>query len=110
MYCECKLASDAGRTPADGGDGHDWSAAEAYQHVRKLCQARRAWRQISCIFQPCKKVIVSQKETFDRAVEHNNLYIMVAFKCCDDLIQLRDGLRTKNVQGRVVKRNSPVGW
>jgi hypothetical protein len=53
---------------------------------------------------------VSQEETFDRAVENNNLYSMVGFEFRDDLTQLRDGLGAKDIQGRVVKRNSPVGW
>jgi hypothetical protein len=76
---------------------------------RKLRQARRAWRQINCVFRLCEKVIVRQEETLDGAVEDDDLYIIVGFECRDDLVQLRNGLGANDIQGRVVKRNAPVG-
>jgi len=52
---------------------------------------------------------VRQEETVDGAVEDDDLYVFVRFECRDDLVQLRHGLRAKDIQGRVVKRNAPVG-
>jgi hypothetical protein len=52
---------------------------------------------------------VRQEETLDGAVEDNDLYIIVGFECRDDLVQLWNGLGAKDIQGRVVKRNAPVG-
>src|SRR6266568_9501514 len=51
-----------------------------------------------------------QKEPLHRAVKDDHFDVLVSFERCDDLIQLRNGLRTKDIQGRVVKRNPPVGW
>ena len=51
-----------------------------------------------------------QKETLDGAVKYNNLYLIIGFERRDNLIQLWNGFRTKDIQGRMVKCNPPVGW
>ena len=50
------------------------------------------------------------KEALDGAVEYDNLYVLISFECRDDLVQLRNGLGPKDIQGRMVKRHSPVEW
>ena len=51
-----------------------------------------------------------QKEALDGAVKDDDLYVLVGFECGDDLIQFRNRLRAKDIQGRMVERNSPVRW
>ena len=38
-----------------------------------------------------------QKEALNGAVENNNLYLLVSFERRDNLIQLRNGLRPKDI-------------
>jgi hypothetical protein len=58
----------------------------------------RAWRE-NCS---------ASKKAIDGAVENDNLYIVVGFQRRDDLVQLRDGLGPKDIQGRMVERHSPI--
>src|SRR5215467_14343055 len=51
---------------------------------------------------------MSQKEPWHLAVKDDHFDIRVLFNRCDDLIQLRNGFRTEDVERRVVKRDSPV--
>jgi hypothetical protein len=51
-----------------------------------------------------------QEETIDGAIEDNDFYVIIRFQCRDDLVQLRYGFGTKDIQGRVVKGNTPVRW
>ena len=56
----------------------------------------------------CEKIIVRQEKTVDGAVDDDNLYIAVGFQRRDDRVQLRDGLGSKDIQRRMVKRYSPI--
>jgi hypothetical protein len=51
---------------------------------------------------------MSQKETFNGTVKNHHFDMLVRFECRDDLVQLRNGFRTENVERRVVKRDSPI--
>src|SRR5215472_5134095 len=51
---------------------------------------------------------MSQKETLNGTVKSHHFDMLVSFECRDDLVQLRNGFRTENVERRVVKRDSPV--
>jgi len=51
-----------------------------------------------------------QEEAIDGAVEDHDFYVIVRFQCRDDLVQLRHGLWAKDIQRRVVKGDTPVGW
>src|SRR5215831_1984110 len=53
---------------------------------------------------------MSQKETLNSAVKNHDFNVLVILECRDDLIQLRNGLRTENVERRVVECDSPIGW
>ena len=50
------------------------------------------------------------KEALDRTIENHSLYLLIRFECRDDVIQLWNGLRAKDIQRRVVECNSPVEW
>src|SRR6185295_7812055 len=49
-----------------------------------------------------------QKESFDRAVKDNYFDVLVRFDRRDDLIELRNGVRTENIQRRMVNGYSPI--
>ena len=49
-----------------------------------------------------------QEEAFDGAVEDDHFYVFVGFECGDDLIQLRNGLRAKDIERRMINRYSPI--
>src|SRR6266478_204422 len=51
---------------------------------------------------------MNQKETFDGAVKDNHLDSVVSFDCRDDLVHLRKHFGAEDVEGRVVKRDSPI--
>ena len=51
---------------------------------------------------------MSPKETLNGTVKSHHFDMLVSFECRDDLVQLRNGFRTENVERRVVKRDSPV--
>jgi hypothetical protein len=51
---------------------------------------------------------VCQEEALNRAVENDNLHFFVGFERRDDLVELRDCFRPKNVERRVVERDAPV--
>ena len=51
-----------------------------------------------------------QEEALDGAVEDDDLYLLVGFERGDDLIQLRNVFRTKDIQRRMIKCHAPVRW
>jgi len=51
---------------------------------------------------------MSQKEPFDRAVEDDHLDVSVRFRARNDLVQLRNGRRTEDVERRMIDRYPPI--
>src|SRR5580693_298134 len=51
---------------------------------------------------------MNQKEAFDSTVKDHHLNLLVRFDCRDDLVHLREHLRTEDVERRMVKRDSPI--
>src|SRR5882724_6645082 len=51
---------------------------------------------------------MNQKETFDGAVKDNHLNSVVSFDCRDDLVHLRKHFGAEDVEGWIVKRDSPI--
>src|SRR5882672_10723288 len=51
---------------------------------------------------------MSQKESFDGAVKDNHFDGFVRFDRRDDLIELRNGVRTENIERRMVNGYSPI--
>ena len=49
-----------------------------------------------------------QEEPFDCAVENHNLRLFIGFDRRDDLVELRDCFRPKNIERRMVERHAPV--
>src|SRR5258705_4041087 len=51
---------------------------------------------------------MSQKEAFDGAVKDNYLEVLVRFDRRDDLIELRNCVRTENIERRMVNGYAPI--
>src|SRR5438105_8709031 len=51
---------------------------------------------------------MGQKESFDGAVKDNYFDGLVRFDRRDDLIELRNGVRTENIERRMVNGYSPI--
>src|SRR6267142_539665 len=51
---------------------------------------------------------MSQKESFDGAVKDNYFDVLVRFDRRDDLIELRNGVRSENVERRMINGYSPI--
>src|SRR5258705_5318409 len=51
---------------------------------------------------------MSQKESFDGAVKDNYFDVLVRFDRRDDLIELRNGVWTENIERRMVNGYSPI--
>src|SRR5262245_38161193 len=60
------------------------------------------------IFRLCKEVVMGQEHTFDGAVKDHHFDLLVSLDCRDDLVQLRNGLGTEDIERWVVERDSPV--
>src|SRR5262249_45396490 len=51
---------------------------------------------------------MNQKETFNSAVKHHHLNLLVRFDCRDDIVHLRKHLWHEDVRRRVRNRDSPI--
>src|SRR6266850_6500248 len=51
---------------------------------------------------------MSQKESFDGAVKDNYFDGLVRFDRRDDLIELRNGVRSENIERRMINGYSPI--
>jgi hypothetical protein len=51
---------------------------------------------------------VRQEKSVNGTVEHNNLDLLVSFQRFDDLVELRNSFRAKDVERRVIKRDAPI--
>src|SRR6266403_4303890 len=51
---------------------------------------------------------MSHKKSFDGAVEDNYFDVLVRFDRSDDLIELRNGVRTENIERRMINGYSPI--
>ena len=51
---------------------------------------------------------MSQKESFNGAVKDNYFDVLVCFDRRDYLIELRNGVRTENIERRMVNGYSPI--
>src|SRR5262249_30034298 len=103
-----KLTSDTCGAPSDCRDRYNRNPAESHQHVGKWLQASRSRWYTGCVLRFGQKVVVSQKESIDRAVKNHHFDMLIRFKCGDDLVQLRKILGTKDVERRKIKRDSPI--
>ena len=53
---------------------------------------------------------MGQKEPFYCAVEDDHLDLLVTFQRGDDFVELRNCVRAKDVEGRVISRDAPIRW
>ncbi len=51
---------------------------------------------------------MSQKKPLNRAVKNDHFDMLVSFQRCDDLVELRNSVRAKDVEGRVINRHAPI--
>jgi hypothetical protein len=51
-----------------------------------------------------------QEESLDGAVKYDDLNLLIILQRADDLVELPNRFRTKDVEGRVIKRDTPVRW
>src|SRR6185295_4286380 len=52
---------------------------------------------------------MSEKESFNGAIKDNYFEVFVGFDRRDDLSELRNGVRTENIERRMVNGYSPIG-
>jgi len=62
----------------------------------------------SCVLEFRKEVVVRKEDAFDRTLEDDHFEVRVGFNRGDDLTQLRNGIRTKDIERRMIKRYSPI--
>src|SRR5258708_3724763 len=105
-----KLASDTRRTPSNRRDRHHRGAAQAHEHIGQRLPTCRPGRQTCRILRFCKKIVMTEKETFNGTVKDHHFDLLVGFERRDDHVQLRNGFRAENVERRVIKRDTPVSW
>src|SRR4051812_16203988 len=105
---ERQLAPNAGGASPDAGDRNDRSAAQAHQDVVKGSEAAPTGRKACRVLRVSKEIIVSEEEAGNRAVEHDDLELLVILDCGDNSVELRDCCRPEDIEWRVVERNAPV--
>ena len=49
-----------------------------------------------------------EKKPLNRAVKNDHFDLLVSFQSCDDFVELRNCVRAKNVEGRVINRYAPI--
>ena len=55
-----------------------------------------------------RKTAFPIKESLHRAVKDDHFGVLFSFQGGDDFVELRNSVRAKNVQGRVIKRDAPM--
>src|SRR5882724_11843422 len=103
-----KLTSDAGRAPADRRNRDNRRTAEAYEHVGQRLQASWSRWEPGRVLELGNEIVVRQEKPFHGAVKNDNFDLLVGFKRCNDLVQLWNGVRTKNIQWRMIKGDAPI--
>ena len=103
-----QLASNAGRASPYAGNGDDRRTAEAHQNVVEGAEAARAGRQARGVLRAREEIVVGEEEARHRAVEYDHLDRLVALDRRDDRVELRNGLRTEDVERRVIERDAPI--
>jgi len=53
---------------------------------------------------------VREEKPFHSAIDNHNLDLFVGFKRGNDVIELWNGVRTKNVQWRMINGDAPIVW
>ncbi len=51
---------------------------------------------------------MSQEEPHNCAVKDDHFDVLVGFQSRDDCVELRNGFRAKDVEGRVIERHAPI--
>src|SRR2546423_850642 len=69
-----------------------------------------AWTEMCCVSVFGEKVVMRQEEAAGGAAAVADLFVFVGFERGDDLVQFRNRLRAKDIQGRVIKCDAPIGW
>src|ERR1700704_2918525 len=105
-----ELTSDAGRSPPDRRNRHNRRTAQAYEHVGQRLQASWSRWEPGRVLEFGNEIVVREEKPFHGAVKNDNFDLFVGFKRCNDLVQLRNGVRTKNVQWRMIQGDAPIVW
>jgi hypothetical protein len=63
-------------------------------------QTRPARRKSRRILKLRQEVVVRQEKSIYGTLKDNNLNLLIDFQRCDDLVQLRNSFRAKDVEGR----------
>src|SRR5258705_3376978 len=105
-----KLTSDARRAPADRRNRHNRRTAQAHEHVGQRLQASWSWWEPGRVLEFGNEIVVREEKPFHGAVKNDNFDLFVGFKRCNNLVQLWNGVRTKNVQWRMINGDAPIVW
>ncbi|MNX87507.1 hypothetical protein D3C86_1194380 [compost metagenome] len=105
-----QFAAHARGTAADRRDGHHRGPAQADQHVGQRWHAGRPGRHAGGDLERRHEIVVGQEEARHGTIEHHHLQVRSAFELGHDLVQLRHGFRTIDIEWRMVDRDTPVGW
>ena len=105
---EGELAADAGRAPADRRNRHNRRPAQTHKHVGQRLQAGWTRREPGRVFELGNEIVVREKKPFHGTVKNDDFDLFVGFKRGNHLVQLRNGVRTKNVQWRMIKGDAPM--
>src|SRR5262245_13759653 len=82
--------------------------------LRRTSMSGSAWRPVRPggirveILERREKIVMREKEAIDGTIEHNDLHMLIRLDRGDDLVELRDRLRSEDVQRRNIERHAPV--
>src|SRR5258705_1433145 len=103
-----KLTSDAVRATADRRNRHNRRTAQTHEHVGQRLQARWPRWEPGRVLEFGNEIVVREEKPFHGAVKNDNFDLLVGFKRLNDLVQLWNGVRAKNVQWRMMKGDAPI--
>src|SRR5712672_417713 len=88
--------------------GHNRRTAQAHEHVGQRLQASWSRWEPGRVLEFGNEIVVREEKPFHGAVKNDNFDLFVGFKRCDDLVQLWNGVRAKNVQWRMINGDAPI--
>src|SRR5262249_883466 len=107
---QSKLTAHTSRAASDRCDRSDRGTAQTHQHVGERLKPSGSRWEPGGVLDIREEVVVGQKVSLHRAVEDHDLDVLVRFERRNDFVQLRNGVRTEDVEGRMIERDSPIVW
>src|SRR5260370_16283641 len=87
---------------------HRGKLALADEYMWRWLQLSRTRGEDCSIRKILKEIVMTEKKTWNRAVKNDHFDLLVGFNCRDDLVELWNRVRAKDVEPRMINRHAPI--